>query len=98
MSCHCDFIIFACVQVHEFEAKLAALADDLAAQKSATEAAARSAGDAAQQHVSDLQAQLEQVQIERDQMQTDVHSFEQQLHDQDQRYREVRLTVVLGCV
>lgn len=77
------------LQVQELEEKLAALSDDLTAQRSAVESAQRSAGDAAQERIDELQAQVEETQIERDQMQTDVHSLQQQLHDQDRRYREV---------
>lgn len=76
-------------QVQELEEKLAALSQDFTAQRSAVEAAQQSAGEAAQERISVLQTRVEETLIERDQMQTDVHSLQLELHDQDRRYREV---------
>ena len=77
------------VQVQELEEKLASLSGDLAEQRAAVQSAQQSAGEAAQERISALQTQVEEAQIERDQMQTDVHSLQHELQDQDRRYREV---------
>jgi molecular chaperone GrpE (heat shock protein) len=85
-------------QVQELEEKLAEACEDLAVQRAAVEAAQRSAGVASQERIAEFQAQLEETQIERDQLQADVHSLEHQLQDQDRRYREVCFIVFFSDI
>jgi chromosome segregation ATPase len=85
------------LQVEELEECFADLSEELQSFKTQAEAAQRSAGDAADERAAALHAQVEELQYARGEAEAEVHSMEQQLKEQDRRYREVRRMCIWMC-